>query len=193
MTAARPLSAGSLGRPGLARARARCWVAAGPRHGRQQFLKQEFSWKNRETFALLSMRSSLAAARPAASLGRDWHAFLLCPPGRQTAVTRLKAAVPVRQTTQFVTVTGGGGAARGALTERLLAAAQARPPARHHYLHYRGATQSPCRRLPAAVASIHCQVVKFKLLRCSRSSGRNRDARDHHDDSVTDKLTCADK
>ncbi len=57
-TAARPLSAGGLGRQGLPR----CWVAAGPRHGRQQFLKQEFSWKNRETFALHSRRISLAAA-----------------------------------------------------------------------------------------------------------------------------------
>jgi len=41
-----PLSAGGLGRQGLAR----YWVAAawGPRHGRQQFLKQdsEFSWKH---------------------------------------------------------------------------------------------------------------------------------------------------
>ncbi len=59
-SAPRPLSAGGLarGRQGLAS----CWVAAGLRHGRQQFLKQEFSWKKRETFALLSMRSSLAAA-----------------------------------------------------------------------------------------------------------------------------------
>ena len=96
-------------------------MAAGPLHGSQQFLEQEFSWKNRETFALLSMRSSLAAA------SSDWHVsrFLQCqcpPVGRQTAVTRLTAAVPVRQTPaqytrpQFVTVTGAGGAWR-ALTQ----------------------------------------------------------------------------
>ncbi len=140
MTAARPLSLAAqaatsrLGRPGLAR----CWVAAGPRHGRQQFLKQAFSWKNSETFALLSTWSSLVAAGRLTLPHSDWHAFL-CP-GRQTAVTRLTAAVSVRQAPaqytqpQFVTVTGAGGARRAL---RLIAAAQARPL---HYRHYRGAS-----------------------------------------------------
>jgi hypothetical protein len=64
-------------------------MVAGPLHGRQQFLKQEFSWKNRETFALLSMRTSLAAtgSQPCHGLGDcQWHAFkfLHWCPGRQT-------------------------------------------------------------------------------------------------------------
>ncbi len=67
-------------------------MAAGPRHGRQQFLKQEFGWKNRDTIALLSMRTSLAAAgsQPCHGPGDcQWQAFKFlhwqCPAGRQTS------------------------------------------------------------------------------------------------------------
>ncbi len=45
--------------------------------GRQQFLKQEFSWKKRETFALLNMRSSLAAASGSGSASEEAAARLL--------------------------------------------------------------------------------------------------------------------
>ncbi len=91
-----PLSAGGLGRQGLAR----CWVAAawGPRHGRQQFLKQdsEFSWKHWHSSlpgsALLSMRSSLAAAAGSGSASEEAVARLLAAAER----LGLEAASPRR-------------------------------------------------------------------------------------------------
>jgi hypothetical protein len=85
-------------------------------------------------------------------------------------------------------MTGAGGARRAqGLTERLLAAERARGRA-----IISSSTQVEV-ELTLAAQPAGLQVAKLPVLRCSRSRGSNRDARDHHDDSVTDKLTCTEK